>query len=76
MPGQGVQMDIELSALPAEAVQALVRHEPVRVLRDGVVVAKVVTTPPVFRSHKALRERVGGLDTTFAEEVRAERDLG
>jgi hypothetical protein len=70
-------MDIELSVLPAEAVEALVvRHEPVRLMRDGQEVATVVPARPVFRSHKALRERVGRLDTTVAQELRAERDLG
>jgi antitoxin (DNA-binding transcriptional repressor) of toxin-antitoxin stability system len=71
-------MDIDVSQLPAQAAEAvMVRHEQVRVLRDGKPVATVVPTPvPVFRSHKALRDRIGPLGTTFAEELRAERDLG
>ena len=69
-------MDIDISQLPANIGEALERrHENVRVVRDGHLVANVVpAVAPVFRSHKALRERVGALGVTFAALVHEERD--
>jgi antitoxin (DNA-binding transcriptional repressor) of toxin-antitoxin stability system len=69
-------MDIDVSQLPAQAAEAVVvRHEQVRVLRDGLPVATVVPAKkPVARSLQAFRDRIPPLDVTFAELLREERD--
>lgn len=69
-------MDIDVSQLPAPAAEAvMVRHEVVRVLRNGQPVATVVpATKPVARPMQAFRDRIPQLDVTIAEMVREERD--
>ena len=69
-------MDIDVSELPAQAVEAIVlRHEAVRVLRNGRPIATVVpATKPVAQPLQAFRDRIAQLDVTFAELLREERD--
>ena len=69
-------MDIDISQLPPDAMDALERrHEQFRVMRDGKAVATVISAErPVFASHKQLRERVGRLEPAFATLLREERD--